>query len=496
MKTQTILALALWLALGACQGHREEAQTILSGILPDAANETLTLVPVDAYFPSLSVADTFPTVQTDSLGRYTFRLAGTRAAFYQIISNNYPQLDADIYLEPGDSLHIEQSSWREEPKFAIRGKGSEKLQHLENDHAVFSKDRAFYSKINSDYFATELDFKRFIDSIHFKRIEALAASKGTPEVVRSHHVNTLQAERAMFLLGHLERRNYYVKETFDYFFPDDRYFDFLDSIDFGGDFPHTTAARLLASIYLNYQVRHAFKSKTEDEWQADNWSWRFGFIAQQAKSTWRDILALGTMSDYYQGLTRDDFFDDLDRFYKNMNQHFSRDTNQRLFDVNIASYQNLAPGKPAPDFALPDAKGVLRRLSDYKGTIVYLDFWGTWCQPCIHEIPDALKLQETYKDAPVTFLYVALESDSSSIAHWKEFTSPENKIFGDSLSKKPFSGVHLVAEKQIRNEAIRPYELRIMPTHVLIDPKGNIVKTRSKRPNKIQADIDELLRGM
>jgi thiol-disulfide isomerase/thioredoxin len=126
---------------------------------------------------------------------------------------------------------------------------------------------------------------------------------------------------------------------------------------------------------------------------------------------------------------------------------------------------------------------------------VYIDFWGTWCYPCIQEIPDALKLQEKYKGQPVTFLYVALEYDNEDIAGWREFIAGENKEFGKLLKGKPFPGVHLVAEKQFRNESINAYKLSFAPTHVLIDQNGRIVKVRAKGPKEIHEEIDELLKA-
>ncbi len=497
MKNKLISTIAILIMLGACQEKNEELQTILSGILPDLKNETIILVPVEEYFPGLENKDTYQTVKTDSLGRYKFIFTTSISNFYQITNNNFLQLKADIYLEPGDSLFIEQSSWSE-PTFFIKisGKGSEKLKHLENDNSIFVKDKSFYDKTMSDYFSTEVDFKRFIDSIHFIRVNALASIKDIPDVVRKHLLNTLNAERAELLLEHLERRNYYIKEEFDYFYPDENYFHFLDSIDFYNDFPNTSAAKSFTSDYLNYQARQAFKTKTEEEWWEENLRWKFGFISDQPISLWTDILALTTIKDYSFGLMYDDFFTELRLFENNINNLFSSETNRRLFEVNIMPFKNLALGSPAPDFELPDSSGVVHRLSDFKGKIVYIDFWGTWCYPCIQEIPDALILQEKYKNEPVIFLYVALEYDSEDINNWKEFIAGKNKRFGKLLNNKPFPGVHLVAEKQFRNESISAYKLNFAPTHVLIDQNGNIVKARAKSSTDIHEEMDELLKAI
>jgi thiol-disulfide isomerase/thioredoxin len=494
MKIKFIFTIAVLIFLGAWKENKEEPKTILSGILPDTKNETIILIPVDEYFPGLMMKGEYPTVKTDSLGSYKFTLTKATSNFYQILHNNYHQLKADIYLEPGDSLFIEQSSWNDTPKFVISGKGSGKLKHLENDYSIFPKDKSFYEKIRSNYFKTELDFKRFIDNFYFERTDALASSKVIPGLLKSYHLNTLNAERANFLLEHLENRNYYMKEQFNYFYPEEEYFNFIDNLNFNNEFSQTTAAKVLTSNYLNYKARYALKLKTEDEWWDENLNWKFEYISNQSKSLWKDILALSTIGDYSFGLMSDQFFPDLQMFDNNINKRFFEEKNQKLFENNLTSYKNLAPGKPAPDFELPDSSGVLHRLSGFKGKIVYIDFWGTWCYPCIQEIPDALTLQKKYKDEPVIFMYVALEYDSTNISGWREFISGKNVRFAKFLNNNPFPGVHLVAEKQFRNEKINAYHLSFAPTHVLIDQKGNIVKARAKRSKDIHEDIDALLK--
>jgi peroxiredoxin len=56
----------------------------------------------------------------------------------------------------------------------------------------------------------------------------------------------------------------------------------------------------------------------------------------------------------------------------------------------------LQPGKPAPDFSFTDLQGKKHRLSDFKGKVLLIDFWGTWCSPCVASIPKTLEAYGKY----------------------------------------------------------------------------------------------------
>ncbi len=76
-------------------------------------------------------------------------------------------------------------------------------------------------------------------------------------------------------------------------------------------------------------------------------------------------------------------------------------------------------GKTATAFALSSENGTLK-LDDYKGKLILLNFWASWCPPCRAEMPGFIKTQEKYKDKPFTFIGVAIEDKKDVLAYAKE----------------------------------------------------------------------------
>ena len=76
---------------------------------------------------------------------------------------------------------------------------------------------------------------------------------------------------------------------------------------------------------------------------------------------------------------------------------------------NISTKPRLKRGSPALNFSLPGLDGRQVRLSDYKGKVVLLNIWATWCAPCIEEMPSMQKLYQELKESDFEILAVSID---------------------------------------------------------------------------------------
>lgn len=79
------------------------------------------------------------------------------------------------------------------------------------------------------------------------------------------------------------------------------------------------------------------------------------------------------------------------------------------------SLTRLSPAKPARDFNLPDLDGKPHKLSDYRGQVVLVNFWATWCPPCRREMPSMERLSQRLKDQPFVILAVNQQEDPDRV---------------------------------------------------------------------------------
>ena len=130
----------------------------------------------------------------------------------------------------------------------------------------------------------------------------------------------------------------------------------------------------------------------------------------------------------------------------------------------------LTAGSPAPEFTLTDNHGQPVSLSSFRGKTVYMDFWASWCMPCVVAMPDSKKLMEKYKDRQdIIFLYVNVRDDTKK---WQRF-----------LKKQKMGGIHLFATRDQSDKLLSDYSFSGLPHYVLIDKDGNLVNPNSSRPD-------------
>ena len=77
--------------------------------------------------------------------------------------------------------------------------------------------------------------------------------------------------------------------------------------------------------------------------------------------------------------------------------------------VQSSKYEPLVVGMNAPDFGLPDLQGQSQHLSDYRGKVIFLNFWATWCKPCKEEMPSMQVLWDSLKKEDFVMLAVSMD---------------------------------------------------------------------------------------
>jgi peroxiredoxin len=132
--------------------------------------------------------------------------------------------------------------------------------------------------------------------------------------------------------------------------------------------------------------------------------------------------------------------------------------------------------KPAPDFTLKDANGTTVKLSDYKGKVVLLDFWATWCGPCKIEIPWFMEFEQAYKDKGFAVVGVSMDEEG--------WTAVKPYIQDRKINYRILLGNEQVGQLY--------GGLDSLPTTMLIDRAGRIAKVHIGLETGKQGFKDEI----
>ena len=101
-----------------------------------------------------------------------------------------------------------------------------------------------------------------------------------------------------------------------------------------------------------------------------------------------------------------------------------------------------ASGNPAPDFTVTDIDGKKITLSDYRGKVVLLDFWATWCTPCRAEIPHFVEMQEKYGPQGFQVIGISMDDDAKPVREfYQQFKINYPVAIGDDKLAERFGGV-------------------------------------------------------
>jgi peroxiredoxin/predicted negative regulator of RcsB-dependent stress response len=173
---------------------------------------------------------------------------------------------------------------------------------------------------------------------------------------------------------------------------------------------------------------------------------------EEFAASFADNLATAAISAGEFGIAREVYTALLSRFSDspNLRQKVQRDL-KRLDKV----------GKPAPSFTSEDINGKAVRLDAYRGKYVLIDFWATWCAPCISELPRLQAAYRTYHDAGFAIIGVSLDESKTAVV---DFARARNL---------PWPQLHNASGSA---DLVEGFGVSSIPATYLIDPEGTVIR--------------------
>ncbi len=112
-------------------------------------------------------------------------------------------------------------------------------------------------------------------------------------------------------------------------------------------------------------------------------------------------------------------------------------------------------------------------INKYKGKVIYMDFWASWCGPCKREMPFSLKMQEHFKGKDVVFVYMSSDKNPEA---WKK-----------AIKTLKITGEHYLINKKVYIERSKVVDVRYIPRYLIYDKNGKLVDKNAPRPSSSRA---------
>lgn len=396
----------------------------------------------------------------------------------QLVTLTYSRNPAVFYIEPNDTIYLDTDANSFQYSLKFDGSGApnnefytEYTQDNPIDASPFTqvmyKQKNYWYKINQNM---NLLMQRHKQDEFSKKI-LLKKESAFMEMDAFHNNNggILSQEFRDFMEAEIIYRWAYhmlaygnVYKNVHQVTPD--FFDFLHEVPLQSDQIGNHWYREFLMAYMDYLLM-------KDEATEANFQNMYELAAEQLGGS---SMAFVQSESIANGLLKEEE-GIMEKYLEFVENNPYVDYDEKVLTAYQKSRKN-AIGASAPNFQLSDINGDVVQLTDFKGKVIMLNFWASWCRPCISKMNEMKLMQDEMDERGVVFVNVSLDRTEEA---WKS-----------AVTDNQFTGIQLFAQGNIDADVAYDYDVTAIPQYFLIDQRG----TFAEKPKSFKMrDIKESL---
>lgn len=401
--------------------------------------------------------------QKDLFGRYSSRYSiATDIPLLVVFTNGSALNGSPVLLHPGDTCEVHDN-----------GSGGYDFRNNSNrngDFGILNKMEQEYGFVLPEnlglILSSRLDIMYIVDRVR-------SAYVNRKMFIKDYEKTQLISKEYRIATEKLIHQKYAISLLFPFYLPQDsagynfenlpaEYYTILnDGIEgvFDDSQIHLNLYQLVLWNYCKYLSRNSLNTSNEFVSMFKNAEQHFS-----GKS--REFLMFLILKKY-TGKGLPDYQQNAEIFLKEYPESDYREYLLRLIPKDLTNETIKLEGEKLTAYTGSDVtwKEIINRNM---GKVIYIDFWASWCKPCLQEMPHSASLQDSLKNRDVTFLYISLDTSTDS------WIRASNKLNFDYSQ-------HFLFKSESKLKDL--FALQAIPKYIIIDKKGNIYSPDAPRPS-------------
>lgn len=396
-------------------------------------------------------------------GNFAFRLTVNEP---ELISLNYGGKRALFFLQPNDSIHIDANGTDFPRNIKYSGKGGAENEYLKDYFEKYPVEtnqfklkqyksgNFWYSNSpEMDHLMMSQEPSTFKATMDMKKESALSEldffQVNNPGVLSPEFIEFLNTEiifdRAyhMLLYGNVFKLKYGIQDEF---------FEFLDEVPLNVETIGNYWSREFLKAYLDYKHQQAGGGGDSN---VEKYNIATEYLGGRGKCYAQSYCIA-------RGFKSNDPTTMIGKYWDFIDSNLYPEFSEKLSSI-YQKAMKFASGSPAPEFTLSNTVDQLVSLDDFKGKVVYLNFWASWCRPCVKKMESIKSMQAGLEGKEIAFINISLDKVKDT---WK------NAIQSRGLDY----GIHLYANSEISEGVAAEYGVKILPQYFIIDKDGTFAR--------------------